>query len=79
MRGIPVLAVKQNTPVLGTNVKAQDIYSPEGQCGWLRDNYTVDSKKEGAQAYYNSLFELYASWGLDFVKVDDLSGSLPRN
>ena len=78
MRGIPVLAVKQNTPVLGTNVKAQDIYSPEGQCGWLRDNYTVDSKKEGAQAYYNSLFELYASWGLDFVKVDDLSGSLPE-
>lgn len=74
MRGIPVIAVKQNTPVLGTNVKAQDIYSPLGQCGWLRDNYTVDYQKEGAQAYYNSLFQLYASWGIDFVKVDDLSG-----
>jgi alpha-galactosidase len=74
MRGVPVIAVKQNTPVLGTNVKAADIYSPEGQCTWLRDNYTIDSQKEGAQAYYNSVFQLYASWGLDFVKVDDLSG-----
>ena len=35
--------------------------------------YTVDAKKEGAQAYYNSLFNLYASWGLDFIKIDDLS------
>jgi len=78
MRGIPVLAVKQNLPVLGSNVKAQDIYSPDGQCQWLKDNYTVDSKKEGSQAYYNSLFQLYASWGIDFVKVDDLAGRLPE-
>lgn len=78
MRGIPVIAVKQNTPIPGTNAKAQDIYSPEGQCVWLRDNYTVDSKKEGAQAYYNSLFQLYATWGIDFVKVDDLAGRLPE-
>ena len=35
--------------------------------------YTVVATKPGAQEYYNSLFELYASWGLDFVKVDDLS------
>ena len=74
MRGVPVIAVKQNTPVLGTNIKAADIYSPEGQCGWLHDNYTINSQKEGSQAYYNSVFQLYASWGLDFVKVDDLSG-----
>ena len=35
--------------------------------------YTVDATKPGAQEYYNSLFQLYASWGLDFVKVDDIS------
>jgi alpha-galactosidase len=74
MRGIPVMAVRKNTPVPGTNLKAQDIYNPEDQCPWLRDNYTIDSKKEGGQAYYNSLFQLYASWGVDFVKVDDLAG-----
>lgn len=78
MRGIPVEAVNKNTPILGSNVKAQDVYSPEGQCGWLRDNYTIDSQKEGAQEYYNSIFALYASWGIDFVKVDDLSGRFPE-
>ena len=74
MRGIPVLAVKTNTPILGTKVKAQDIYTTEGQCFWLKDMYTIVAGKPGAQEYYNSLFKLYASWGLDFVKVDDLSG-----
>jgi alpha-galactosidase len=29
--------------------------------------------KPGAQAYYDSVFDLIASWGVDFVKVDDLS------
>jgi alpha-galactosidase len=74
MRGIPVIAVNKNTPILGSQAKAQDIYSPEGQCMWLRDMYTIVAGKPGAQEYYNSVFQLYASWGLDFVKVDDLSG-----
>lgn len=74
MRGIPVIAVKKNTPILGSSAKAQDIYTTEGQCMWLRDMYTIVAGKPGAQEYYNSLFQLYASWGLDFVKVDDLSG-----
>lgn len=43
------------------------------QCPWLADNYTIDAKKPGAQEYYNSIMELYASWGVDFIKVDDLS------
>src|SRR5579864_2949624 len=29
--------------------------------------------KPGAREYYDSLMELIASWGVDFVKVDDLS------
>ena len=74
MRGVQVLAVKNNTPILGSDAKAGDIYSTEGQCPWLRDMYTIVAGKPGAQEYYNSVFKLYASWGLDFVKVDDLSG-----
>lgn len=76
MRGVPVVAVKNNTPILGSNAKAGEIYSPEGQCRWLRDMYTIVSGKPGAQEYYNSLFQLYALWDVDFVKVDDLSGRL---
>jgi len=74
MRGIPVIAVQKNTPILGSDAKAADIYTPEGQCTWLRDMYGVVAERPGAQEYYNSLFQLYASWGIDFVKIDDLSG-----
>jgi hypothetical protein len=73
MRGIPVLAVKNNLPILGSKATAKDIYSADGQCNWLKDMYTVVGGKDGAQEYYNSLFKLYAQWGIDFVKVDDLS------
>lgn len=73
MRGIPKLAVKRNTPILGYDATAQDIYHTEKLCTWLGDMYGVDAEKKGAQEYYNSLFNLYASWGVDFIKVDDLS------
>jgi len=73
MRGIPVIAVEKNTPIKGTTYHARDIYSKEMQCRWLRDMYTVVDDKPGAQEYYNSLFELYASWDVDYVKIDNLS------
>ena len=73
MRGIPKLAAEKNTPVLGTNYTANQIYSKKELCTWLHDMYTVDAAKPGAQEYYNSLLKLYASWGVDFIKVDDIS------
>jgi hypothetical protein len=73
MRGIPKEAVKRNTPIQGSKKRAADIYNTDQLCKWLKDMYTVDDQKEGAQEYYNSLFNLYASWGLDFIKIDDLS------
>lgn len=73
MRGVPVIAVKQKTPILGTKFTADQIYSSKLQCQWLSDNYTIDADKPGAQAYYDSIMKLYASWGVDFIKVDDLS------
>ena len=79
MRGIPKLAVKKNTPVLGTNYTAQEIYSRKELCTWLHDMYTVDAAKPGAQDYYNSLFKLYATWGIDFVKVDDIASPYHKN
>jgi hypothetical protein len=73
MRGIPKIAVEKNTPIKGTNVKASEIYNTRVLCEWLKDMYSVDASKTGAQEYYNSLFEQYASWGLDFIKIDDLA------
>src|SRR6478672_84982 len=76
MRGVPVIAVQQKLPIKGTRFTAADIFSPKDQCRWLHDMYTVVPDKPGAQEYYNSLFDLYASWGVDFVKVDDLSSPI---
>ncbi|MCC8088927.1 MAG: glycoside hydrolase family 27 protein [Rikenellaceae bacterium] len=74
MRGIPVEAVKNKLPVKGANgITVDQIYSTDLQCQWLKDNYTILRDKPGAQEYYNSIFDLYASWGVDFIKIDDLS------
>lgn len=73
MRGIPRLAVQKNLPVYGTTYKAQDIADTSSTCPWNPDMYGVDMSKPGAQAYYDSVFALYASWDVDFIKMDDMS------
>ena len=74
MRGLPKIAAEKKLPVKGTNgITCDMIASNDSACTWLRDNYKVDYRKPGAQEYYNSCFELYAEWGVDFVKIDDLS------
>jgi alpha-galactosidase len=73
MRGVPAVAIKQHLPIKGTQLTANDIYSMEDNCRWLHDMYTIIPSQPGAQEYYNSIFELYASWGVDLVKVDDLT------
>lgn len=73
MRGVPRVAVTNDLPIKGTAISAASIYSTADQCTWLQDNYTVVAGRTGAQEYYNSLFDLYASWGVDFIKIDDLS------
>ncbi len=73
MRGIPRQAVDRNLPVFGTKLHAQDIANRASICPWNPDMYGVDTSKPGAQDYYNSVFDLIASWGVDYVKVDDIA------
>ncbi len=73
MRGIPRQAVDKNLAVKGTKYRAQDIANKASICPWNPDMYGVDMAKPGAQDYYNSVFELIASWGVDYVKVDDIA------
>jgi hypothetical protein len=73
MRGIPREAVSAKTPVKNTAFTAADIADTNSICAWNGDMFGVDMTKPGAQEYYNSVFDQLASWGLDFVKVDDLS------
>jgi alpha-galactosidase len=76
MRGIPKAAVTKVLPVKGTPYDAQDIADPDNLCVWNPDMLGVDTTKPGAQAYYDSIAELYASWGVDFIKADDMASHL---
>ena len=73
MRGIPRNAVKANLPIEGSNFTAADAADTADTCVWCPDMYGVRGDTPAGQAYYDSLFRLYASWGVDFVKVDDTS------
>lgn len=72
MRGIPRAAAYRRTAIKGTKLTANQIANPYSICSWNPDMYGVDPDSEGAQAYYDSLMELYAEWGVDFVKCDDI-------
>ena len=73
LRGIPRQAVKQNTPVRNSSARAASIADTKAISSWNTDMYGVDMTKPGAQDYLNSVYQQYADWGVDFVKVDDLT------
>ncbi len=73
MRGIPKAAYESYTPVKGTIYSARDIADISSTCSWNPDMYGVDMSKPGAQEYYNSVIDQAAGWGVDYIKIDDLS------
>ncbi len=80
MRGMPRMAAHNNLPILDSDFTAKDVANPNSICFWNPDMYGLkcDQCEEGARAYYNSIFALYAEWGVDFVKVDDIAREYPH-
>ena len=76
MRGLPkyILESPSKYKLKGSeNTPWSSVYkSTNPECGWLADNLTIQNNKYG-QLYYNSIFDMYAEWGIDFIKIDDLS------
>jgi hypothetical protein len=72
MRGIPRNSVKANEPVENSNFTAADAANTNDICQWCPDMFGVSSNAAG-QAWYDSCARLWASWGVDYIKVDDLS------
>lgn len=71
MRGVPRQAVHENCPIKGSSSTCREIAHHFSVCSWNTDMYGCKNTP-AAQDYYNSLFELYAEWGVDFVKCDDI-------
>jgi alpha-galactosidase len=69
VRGIPRQVVAANLPIAGTSFRAADAADTSSPCPWDDGNWGIKDNAAG-QAYYDSMLKLYASWGLDFLKVD---------
>ena len=78
--GVEQPAVDANLPILGTPYHIQDImvipYVPgnafsSGQS--LPYHRKIDFTKPGAQAYMDSVVALFASWGVDMIKLDGVT------
>jgi hypothetical protein len=72
MRGIPRQAVRANSPIYLSTFHAADVANKNSVCSWNTDMYGVDMSKVGGQDYYDSIARLYASWGVDFIKADNM-------
>ena len=78
MRGIPRQAAHKGTPILGTDHTARQVASTNSICFWNTDMYGVNPWAPGAKEYYDSIFALYAEWGVDFIKCDDIAREMPH-
>ncbi|MCD7957449.1 MAG: glycoside hydrolase family 27 protein [Lachnospiraceae bacterium] len=67
--------------ISGTGVTAADVADPYSISRWNPDMYGLRADRKESQAYYDSIFELYARWGVDYVKCDDIcnTNAYPHN
>ena len=69
IRGIPKQAVMANTRIGTTKYRAGLAADTTDKCPWNPDNFGVKANSAG-QAWYDALMKQYASWGVDYLKVD---------
>ena len=78
MRGLPRLAAHRRLPIADSECSCHIAADPHSICYWNPDMYGLRCDTPDAKAYYDSIFRLYASWGVDFVKCDDIAREYPR-
>jgi alpha-galactosidase len=78
--GVEQPAVDANYPILGTTYHIQDIlvvpHVPGNSFSAGQNppyHNKIDFSKPGAQEYINSVVALFASWGIDFIKLDGVT------
>ena len=72
MRGIPRSAAHEHRGLPGTAMTADRLADPSNICFWNPDMYGLRVNLPEAQMYYDSIIQLYADWGVDFIKCDDI-------
>jgi hypothetical protein len=77
--GIDEDLLKLNPPIEGTDRRIGDIVAnpPRFAHAW-KGGHAIDYSKPGAQEYIDSLARLFASWGVDFLKLDGVTPGSER-
>ena len=78
MRGMPRMAAHRRLPIEGSEYTCSTAADPHSVCAWNPDMYGLRCEAPEAAAYYNSIFRLYAAWGVDFIKCDDIAREYPH-
>ncbi len=78
MRGMPRMAAHRHLPIEGSGHFCHEAANPNSICAWNPDMYGLRCDQEAARDYYHSIFRLYAQWGVDFVKCDDIAREYPH-
>ncbi|HET6292846.1 MAG TPA: glycoside hydrolase family 27 protein [Kribbella sp.] len=69
--GLQTAIYDKNAPIVGTNCTTQDItVYPLVKTNMWGGDWKIDFTKPCAQAYFDSIADKFASWGIDFLKVD---------
>ncbi len=78
MRGLPRMAAHLHLPIFGSTHKCDEVANPNSICAWNPDMYGLRCDTAAARDYYDSIFRMYAEWGVDFVKCDDIAREYPH-
>ena len=78
MRGMPRMAAHRHLPIKDSDAFCHEVANPNSICAWNPDMYGLRCELPGARAYYESIFRLYAEWGVDYVKCDDIAREYPH-
>lgn len=78
MRGLSTRILGHGFTVKGTDTLLEDLIDMESKCTWSPGNRGVKTDHPAAQAWYDSLFENFAAWEIDFVKYDDIASPIHK-
>ena len=78
MRGLPRMAAHRALPILNSDCTCAQAANPNSICAWNPDMYGLKTDLPAAKDYYDSIFRLYADWGVDYVKCDDIAREYPH-
>src|SRR5688572_14281089 len=78
MRGVPRKSYDAGNTIAGSTLTTRDAGNPNDPCPWDTHMWGVRGATAAGQAWYDSIFQQYASWGIDYIKIDDMMNNTTR-